>query len=49
MSVVSDDLPENAEWRKVVLRRGTTKEREYTQGWTTDDEPLCKLCQKLCK
>uniref|UniRef100_M8BMY0 Zinc finger Ran-binding domain-containing protein 3 n=1 Tax=Aegilops tauschii TaxID=37682 RepID=M8BMY0_AEGTA len=48
LSVVSDDLPENAEWRKVVLRRGTTKEREYTQGWTTDDEPLCKLCQKLC-
>ncbi|KAK1679074.1 hypothetical protein QYE76_039922 [Lolium multiflorum] len=48
LSVVSDPLPENAEWRKVVLHNGTTKEREYTQGWTTDDEPLCKLCQKPC-
>uniref|UniRef100_A0ACD5UK12 Uncharacterized protein n=1 Tax=Avena sativa TaxID=4498 RepID=A0ACD5UK12_AVESA len=48
LSVVSDPLPENAEWRKVVLHNGTTKEKEYTQGWTTDDKPLCKLCQKPC-
>lgn len=45
---VSNPLPENAEWRKVVLHNGTTKERDYTQGWTVDDEPLCKLCQGLC-
>ncbi|CAN6205974.1 unnamed protein product [Urochloa humidicola] len=45
---VSNPLPENAEWRQVVLRNGTTKERHYTQGWTIDDEPLCKLCQGLC-
>lgn len=45
---VSNPLPENAEWRQVVLRNGTTKERQYTQGWTIDDEPLCKLCQGLC-
>ncbi|ONM59413.1 uncharacterized protein [Zea mays] len=45
---VSNPLPENAEWRQVVLRNGTCKERQYTQGWTIDDEPLCKLCQGLC-
>ncbi|XP_062187807.1 uncharacterized protein LOC133891109 isoform X2 [Phragmites australis] len=45
---VSNPLPENAEWRKVVLHNGTTKEKQYTQGWTIDDEPLCKLCQGLC-
>ncbi|KAF8664147.1 hypothetical protein HU200_054895 [Digitaria exilis] len=45
---VSNPLPENAEWRQVVLCNGTTKERQYTQGWTIDDEPLCKLCQGLC-
>ncbi|RLN33318.1 DNA annealing helicase and endonuclease ZRANB3 [Panicum miliaceum] len=45
---VSNPLPENAEWRQVVLRNGTTKERQYTQGWTIDGEPLCKLCQGLC-
>ncbi|CAD6344033.1 unnamed protein product [Miscanthus lutarioriparius] len=45
---VSNPLPENAEWRQVVLRNGTCKERQYTQDWTIDDEPLCKLCQGLC-
>ncbi|CAD6223220.1 unnamed protein product [Miscanthus lutarioriparius] len=45
---VSNPLPENAEWRQVVLRNGTCKERQYTQGWTIDGEPLCKLCQGLC-
>uniref|UniRef100_A0A0D9X150 Helicase ATP-binding domain-containing protein n=1 Tax=Leersia perrieri TaxID=77586 RepID=A0A0D9X150_9ORYZ len=45
---VSNPLPENAEWRNVVLHNGTTKERVYTQGWTTQDEPLCKLCQEPC-
>ncbi|PVH65178.1 hypothetical protein PAHAL_2G436900 [Panicum hallii] len=45
---VSNPLPENAEWRQVVLRNGTTKERQYSQGWTIDGEPLCKLCQGLC-
>ncbi|KAJ1291737.1 hypothetical protein BS78_02G339000 [Paspalum vaginatum] len=45
---VSNPLPENAKWRRVLLRNGTTKERQYTQGWTIDDEPLCKLCQGLC-
>ncbi|CAL5083901.1 unnamed protein product [Urochloa decumbens] len=48
LSDVSNPLPENAEWRQVVLRNGTTKERQYTQGWTIEDEPLCKLCQGLC-
>uniref|UniRef100_A0A0E0LKL3 Helicase ATP-binding domain-containing protein n=1 Tax=Oryza punctata TaxID=4537 RepID=A0A0E0LKL3_ORYPU len=46
---ISNPLPENAEWRKVVLHTGTTKERVYTQGWTVHDEPLCKLCQEPCK
>ncbi|TVU38101.1 hypothetical protein EJB05_11454 [Eragrostis curvula] len=45
---VSNPLPDNAEWRKVVLHYGTTKEKQYTQGWTMDNEPLCKLCQRLC-
>ncbi|KAJ6358812.1 hypothetical protein OIU76_000528 [Salix suchowensis] len=25
------------------------KEKQYTQGWTLMDEPLCKLCQMPCK
>ncbi|XP_040382387.1 DNA annealing helicase and endonuclease ZRANB3 isoform X2 [Oryza brachyantha] len=45
---VSNPLPENAEWRNVVLHNGTTKERVYTQAWTVHDEPLCKLCQEPC-
>ncbi|EEC82393.1 hypothetical protein OsI_26740 [Oryza sativa Indica Group] len=45
---ISNPLPENAEWRKVVLHNGTSREREYTQGWTVHDEPLCKLCQGPC-
>ncbi|XP_057952741.1 uncharacterized protein LOC131146912 isoform X2 [Malania oleifera] len=46
---VSCPLPSNAVWRKVHLCGGyKRKENEYTQGWTLTDEPLCKLCQKLC-
>ncbi|XP_028753666.1 DNA annealing helicase and endonuclease ZRANB3 isoform X2 [Neltuma alba] len=46
---ISHPLPSDAVWRKVCLRRGNgKKEKEYTQGWTQTDEPLCKLCQKTC-
>ncbi|KAL6656905.1 hypothetical protein ACP70R_004685 [Stipagrostis hirtigluma subsp. patula] len=45
---VSNPLPENAEWKKVVIHNGTSKEKQYTQGWTINDEPLCKLCQGHC-
>ncbi|KAA8542511.1 hypothetical protein F0562_023663 [Nyssa sinensis] len=47
---ISHSLPSNAEWKKVHLRSGYgKKEKEYTQGWTVMDEPLCKLCQAPCK
>ncbi|KAK3021011.1 hypothetical protein RJ639_045142 [Escallonia herrerae] len=47
---ISHPLPSNAVWRKVNLcRKNGGKEREYSQGWTLTDEPLCKLCQSPCK
>ncbi|XP_057731223.1 uncharacterized protein LOC130946479 [Arachis stenosperma] len=46
---VCHPLPEDAVWKKVYLRSGLgKKEKEYTQGWSVTDEPLCKLCQKQC-
>lgn len=46
---ISYPLPSDAVWRKVYLRSGLgKKEKEYTQGWSLNDEPLCKLCQKQC-
>ncbi|KAJ7978477.1 DNA annealing helicase and endonuclease ZRANB3 [Quillaja saponaria] len=46
---VSHPLPSDAVWRKIHLRSGNgKKDKEYTQGWTLTDEPLCKLCQKPC-
>ncbi|KAL9314257.1 hypothetical protein ACSQ67_019709 [Phaseolus vulgaris] len=47
---ISYPLPLDAVWRKVYLRSGHgKKEKEYSQGWTMTDEPLCKLCQKQCQ
>ncbi|KAK2970334.1 hypothetical protein RJ640_003302 [Escallonia rubra] len=47
---ISHPLPSNAVWRKVNLcRKNGRKEKEYSQGWTLKDEPLCKLCQSPCK
>ncbi|XP_027368431.1 DNA annealing helicase and endonuclease ZRANB3 [Abrus precatorius] len=46
---ISHPLPSDAVWKKVYLRSGLgKKEKEYTQGWSLTDEPLCKLCQKQC-
>jgi hypothetical protein len=46
---ISYPLPPDAVWKKVFLRSGRgKKEKEYTQGWSPEDEPLCKLCQKQC-
>lgn len=46
---ISKPLPSNAVWKKVHLLTGSgKKEKEYTQGWTLTDEPLCKLCQDPC-
>lgn len=46
---ISHPLPENAVWKKVHLVGSyCKKDREYTQGWTMMDEPLCKLCQSPC-
>ncbi|KAK7291135.1 hypothetical protein RIF29_06044 [Crotalaria pallida] len=46
---VSHPLPSDAIWKKVYLRSGHgKKEKEYTQGWSVMDVPLCKLCQKEC-
>ncbi|GMN54237.1 hypothetical protein TIFTF001_023365 [Ficus carica] len=50
LSEISQPLPPDAVWKKVHLRTGYgKKEKEYTQGWTLTDEPLCKLCQAPCK
>ncbi|XVE56866.1 hypothetical protein DITRI_Ditri04bG0044700 [Diplodiscus trichospermus] len=47
---ISVCLPPNAVWKKVHLQRSRgKKEKEYTQGWSLADEPLCKLCQEPCK
>ncbi|XP_024977152.1 DNA annealing helicase and endonuclease ZRANB3 [Cynara cardunculus var. scolymus] len=45
---ISHPLPPNAVWKSVSLFHGK-KERHYLQGWTLLGEPLCKLCQKVCK
>ncbi|KAL6175451.1 hypothetical protein ACLB2K_052092 [Fragaria x ananassa] len=47
---ISKPLPSNAVWKKVHLRSGYgKKEKQYTQGYTLTDEPLCKLCQTPCE
>uniref|UniRef100_A0A7N0TNK9 DNA annealing helicase and endonuclease ZRANB3 n=1 Tax=Kalanchoe fedtschenkoi TaxID=63787 RepID=A0A7N0TNK9_KALFE len=47
---VSCPLPSDAIWKKVRLCNGyKSKEKEYTQGWSSMDEPLCKLCQRPCR
>ncbi|KAL5746769.1 hypothetical protein ACOSQ2_024066 [Xanthoceras sorbifolium] len=46
---ISHPLPSNAVWKKVLICSGSKKEKEYSQGWTLTDEPLCKLCQTPCK
>ncbi|ERM99888.1 DNA annealing helicase and endonuclease ZRANB3 isoform X1 [Amborella trichopoda] len=49
LNELSCALPENAMWKKITLSSGhPNKEKEYMQAWTIADEPLCKLCQKLC-
>ncbi|XP_057443109.1 uncharacterized protein LOC130734619 isoform X2 [Lotus japonicus] len=46
---VSYPLPSGAIWKKINLRWGLgKKEKEYSQAWSLEDEPLCKLCQKQC-
>ncbi|CAI9284011.1 unnamed protein product [Lactuca saligna] len=47
MDDISHPLPANAKWRKVSIFHGK-KERRYMQGYTLINEPLCKLCQKIC-
>ncbi|XP_061957012.1 uncharacterized protein LOC133678636 isoform X2 [Populus nigra] len=47
---ISHPLPSNAILKKVQLSSSYgQKEKQYTQGWTLMDEPLCKLCQMPCK
>ncbi|XP_019200029.1 PREDICTED: DNA annealing helicase and endonuclease ZRANB3 isoform X3 [Ipomoea nil] len=46
---ISHPLPSNATWKTVRLVGSNKKERVYTQGWSDKDEPLCKLCQSVCK
>ncbi|CAL0323772.1 unnamed protein product [Lupinus luteus] len=45
---VSHPLPSDAVWKKVYLHSHGKKEKEYTQGWSLTDVPLCKLCQEQC-
>nr|XP_043638616.1 DNA annealing helicase and endonuclease ZRANB3 [Erigeron canadensis] len=44
---ISQPLPADAVWKNVSLFHDR-KERQYLQGWTLVNEPLCKLCQKIC-
>lgn len=47
---ISHPLPSNAILKKVHLSSSYGQnEKQYTQGWTLMDEPLCKLCQMPCK
>ncbi|OWM65249.1 hypothetical protein CDL15_Pgr008839 [Punica granatum] len=47
---ISHPLPENAEWKKIhLLSSNDKKAKEYMQGWTLTDDPLCKLCQQPCR
>ncbi|XP_015571924.1 DNA annealing helicase and endonuclease ZRANB3 [Ricinus communis] len=47
---ISYPLPSGAVWKNVNLSSSYgKKEKQYTQGWTLMDEPLCKLCQTPCK
>ncbi|THU59325.1 hypothetical protein C4D60_Mb07t00970 [Musa balbisiana] len=48
LSDISCPLPENSFWKKITLHHGAAKEKEYKQAWTTEDVPLCKLCQDPC-
>ncbi|XP_027125391.1 uncharacterized protein [Coffea arabica] len=46
---ITSRLPSDAVLRKVHLCiGGTKKEKVYTQGWSTEDKPLCKFCQSPC-
>ncbi|KAK9090799.1 hypothetical protein Sjap_023976 [Stephania japonica] len=42
---ISHDAPEYAVWKQISLFSGRGKEKQYMQYWSTDGEPLCKLCQ----
>ncbi|XP_023516624.1 DNA annealing helicase and endonuclease ZRANB3 [Cucurbita pepo subsp. pepo] len=47
---ISRPLPSSAVWKLVQLCCGSGKrKKEYSQGWTLTDEPLCKLCQTPCQ
>ncbi|KAJ4841441.1 hypothetical protein Tsubulata_009085 [Turnera subulata] len=46
---ISHPLPSNAVLKMVHLSFGHgKKEKQFAQGWTLLDEPLCKLCQTPC-
>ncbi|CAH9120943.1 unnamed protein product [Cuscuta epithymum] len=49
LNEISHLLPSNATWKSVRLGGSNKKERVFTQGWSNKDEPLCKLCQSVCK
>ncbi|VFQ74958.1 unnamed protein product [Cuscuta campestris] len=49
LNEISHPLPSNATWKSVRLGSRNKKERIFTQGWSNKDEPLCKLCQSVCK
>ncbi|KGN63703.1 DNA annealing helicase and endonuclease ZRANB3 isoform X1 [Cucumis sativus] len=47
---ISRPLPSSAVWKLVQLGCGFGKrKKEYAQGWTLTEEPLCKLCQTPCQ
>ncbi|KAI5067217.1 hypothetical protein GOP47_0017745 [Adiantum capillus-veneris] len=47
-SEISSNIPEGAVWRKITLKGHSFKDRQIQQAWSSNDEPLCKLCYNLC-
>ncbi|MCO5571485.1 hypothetical protein L7F22_025225 [Adiantum nelumboides] len=48
ISELSANMPEDAILRKIVLDRHSFKDRHIQQAWSSNDEPLCKLCYNPC-
>ncbi|KAG9129521.1 hypothetical protein Leryth_013110 [Lithospermum erythrorhizon] len=47
---ISHPLPSEAIWKEIHIYSSCgRKDKIYTQGWSCEDEPLCKLCQDPCR
>ncbi|MCO5601803.1 hypothetical protein L7F22_055928 [Adiantum nelumboides] len=48
ISEISVNMPEDAILRKIILNRHSFKDKHAQQAWSSNDEPLCKLCYSPC-